>query len=180
MAAPNLPVNIDTTYVDDASDSSVKVHQQHHDEVHKVVNLFDDATPSTSGSVPAWNGTIHSSRVLDARDAKDKIGVDAAVTGAKTADMSTSTTKVYTLTGNTTFTFSGAPTGGNDGQAGAWTLVLKQDATGGRTVTWPTVKWPSGTAPSVSSAANSVDVYTFFTVDTGSTWYGFQSGKGLA
>lgn len=37
-------------------------------------------------------------------------------------------------------------------------LTLIQDATGGRTVTWPaTVKWPGGAAPALSTAANARD-----------------------
>jgi hypothetical protein len=41
VASLNLPVNVDTTYVDDAADPSVALHQQHHDGVHSLVNLFD-------------------------------------------------------------------------------------------------------------------------------------------
>lgn len=33
-----LPVNIDATSADNASDPSVKAHQQHHDTAHGVVN----------------------------------------------------------------------------------------------------------------------------------------------
>lgn len=57
-----------------------------------------------------------------------------------------------TLTGNCTYTFT-AP-------AGATTITLKlvQDATGSRTATWPaTVKWPGGTAPTLTTTASAVD-----------------------
>ena len=40
---PNLPVNIDTSYADDAADASRKIHQQHHDELHGYVNAHDGA-----------------------------------------------------------------------------------------------------------------------------------------
>lgn len=33
-----LPVNIDTTYGDSVADSTVKLHQQHHDEIHTLLN----------------------------------------------------------------------------------------------------------------------------------------------
>lgn len=47
MAGPGLPVNIDTTYPD-AGDSSVPIHQQHHDLIHAAVNAIDvDTLPST-------------------------------------------------------------------------------------------------------------------------------------
>lgn len=41
-------------------------------------------------------------------------------------------------------------------------LVLAQDATGGRTVTWPWyVRWPGGTAPALSTDPGSVDLIEF-------------------
>ena len=42
-------------------------------------------------------------------------------------------------------------------------LVLKQDGTGSREATWPeSVMWPSGTAPTLSTGANDVDIVCFF------------------
>lgn len=38
-------------------------------------------------------------------------------------------------------------------------LILVQDATGGRTATWPaSVLWPGGSPPVLSTAANAVDI----------------------
>lgn len=54
-----------------------------------------------------------------------------------------------------------------NGQTINWRL--KQDGTGSRTMTWPTsFKWPGGTVPTLSTAANAVDllVATYF-ADTG-------------
>lgn len=83
-----------------------------------------------------------------------------------------------TLTANVTFTFSGAPTSGT---AGSFTLILVQDATGSRTVSWPaSVDWPGGSAPTITSTANAVDVLTFLTTDGGTTWYGFAAGQNLS
>jgi hypothetical protein len=60
---------------------------------------------------------------------------------------------------DTTFTFSNT----QDGQC---ITVIITSTTG--TVTWPTVKWQNGSAP--TQTANSTDVYTF--VKAGSTFYG--------
>jgi hypothetical protein len=61
-----------------------------------------------------------------------------------------------TLGHNVTFTFTN-PTNG----VGSFTLILQQDSVGSRTVTWPaSVKWPGGTAPTLSTASNKVDVVT--------------------
>lgn len=73
---------------------------------------------------------------------------------ADTIDWTTGNKHKSTLTGNVTYTFT-APSGPTN-----ITLKLVQDATGSRTVTWPTsvMRWPGGTAPTLSTAANSVDI----------------------
>jgi hypothetical protein len=61
-----------------------------------------------------------------------------------------------TLGHNVTFTFTNPSNG-----VGSFTLILKQDSVGSRTVTWPaSVKWPGGTAPVISTAPNKTDVIT--------------------
>lgn len=83
----------------------------------------------------------------------------------------------YTLASNVTFTFSAVETG----WAVSFTLVLRQDATGGRTVTWPTsVRWNEATAPTLTTTANAVNVLTFLTTDGGANWLGFVAGTGMA
>lgn len=55
----------------------------------------------------------------------------------------------------------------------SFTLVLANDATPSRTITWPpAVKWPNATVPTRTTTANKIDVYTFFTYDAGTTWWG--------
>jgi len=73
-----------------------------------------------------------------------------------------------TMTGNVTYTFT-APSG-----PGRFQLMLVQDATGSRTATWPaSVKWPGGTAPTLSTAASSIDIITFYY--DGTDFYGVES-----
>ena len=74
-----------------------------------------------------------------------------------------------TLTGNCAMTYP-APSGG-----GQFTLLLKQDATGSRTVTWPsTVRWAGGTAPTLTATAGKTDVVAF--LSDGTYWLGFVGG----
>jgi hypothetical protein len=74
-----------------------------------------------------------------------------------------------TLTGNCTWTFTTSITSG----AVSFTLFLTNDATAGRTITWPvSVKWPGGTISTRTTTASRTDVYTFFTTDNGTNWYG--------
>jgi hypothetical protein len=78
-----------------------------------------------------------------------------------------------TLTAACTFTLSGA----TNGSSCSLTIALTQDGTGSRTVTWPgSVKWPSGTAPTLTTTANRTDFISLLSVNGGTTWYGFTSG----
>lgn len=56
----------------------------------------------------------------------------------------------------------------------SFTVILVQDATGGRTVSWTggaTVLWPGGTAPTQTATAGKGDAYEFF-ADGGGNWLG--------
>lgn len=78
-----------------------------------------------------------------------------------------------TLDANCTFTLT-AP---DSARPYSMVIILRQDSTGARTVTWPSsVKWPSDVAPVLTTTASSVDVVSLFTVDGGTTWYGFVAG----
>ena len=72
-----------------------------------------------------------------------------------------------TLTSNTTIA---APTNALSGQV--MNFIIKQDGTGNWTVTWNSVfKFPSGTAPTITAAAGSVDVVTMQYDATDEVWY---------
>jgi hypothetical protein len=103
----------------------------------------------------------------------------AANTGtAYTIDLTSGNVFELTLTGNCTFTFSNPPASGD---AGSFTLILKQDATGARTTVWPaSVKWAGGTKPTLTVTANAIDILAFVTTDAGTTWYGVAGGLAFA
>lgn len=92
------------------------------------------------------------------------------------ASVSSGTVKTVTLTANCTFTLAGAVAG----RVTALELVLTQDATGSRIVTWPaSVRWAGG-APTLSTAANAVDRIVLVSYNGGTTWYGDLIGKAYA
>ena len=55
MAGSSLPVNVDSTYADSGSDPTVQLHQQHHDAIHKIVNLFDKDATASQGQTWMWD-----------------------------------------------------------------------------------------------------------------------------
>ena len=82
-----------------------------------------------------------------------------------------------TLSGNTTVSFTGAPSTGATG----FSLSITQDAGGsGFTVTWPaSVKWPGGAAPELTATANKTDAFIFTTSDGGTSFVGLVAGKDI-
>ena len=88
---------------------------------------------------------------------------------AITVDLTNGTVQNLTLTGNATITMPTAVAGKS------FIIILSQDATGSRTVTWSTVSWPSGTAPTITSTASKKDIYSFFS--NGTSWFGTTIGQ---
>jgi hypothetical protein len=87
---------------------------------------------------------------------------------AITLALTNGTVQIITLTGNATITMPTATSGKS------FIMFLKQDATGSRTVTWSTVKWAGGTAPTITSIASRMDILSFFA--DGTNWYGVSVG----
>lgn len=84
---------------------------------------------------------------------------------------------VFTLTtsGSTTFTFTNPPA---NGVAYGFTLVVT--STGAHGLTWPgSVKWSNGVQP-LPPSSGETDVYSFFTYNAGTTWFGFLAGEAMA
>ena len=79
------------------------------------------------------------------------------------------TVQIITLTGTATITMPTAVAGKS------FILFLRQDATGSRAVTWSTVYWPGGTAPTITTTASKQDIFSFFS--DGTKWYGTTVGQ---
>ena len=90
-----------------------------------------------------------------------------------TIDADTAGAFSLTMSGNTTFTFSGVDSGTSVG------FVLQLTGNGS-TVTWPSsVDWAGGTAPD-APASGASNLYAFYTRDGGSNWIGVLSAAAYA
>lgn len=117
---------------------------------------------------------VVSNTVFEWRD-EHPLHTDLSVSGAHDIDYGLAETHDLTLTGNATFTLSGAVTG----QTTDIRLVLRQDGTGSRTVTWPgSITWAGGSEPTLQTAANAVDTIGLLSVDDGVSWFGYHATTG--
>jgi len=112
------------------------------------------AAAGASGQVLKTDGTG-----ITSWTAVNSTACSNALTYAGTTNVDWSVCPVQTMTfgaGNVIFTFANPTTGGR------YVLAIKQDATGSRTVTWPgTVRWPGGTAPTITTTASKTDYIGF-------------------
>jgi len=119
--------------------------------------LVDDTTPELGGELDAGSHTIGFTEYDNGNSST-----------ADTIDWKLSNKQKSALTGNCTFTFT-APS-----NPCSLLLKLTQDGTGSRTATWPaTVKWPGGTAPTLTTTASAIDIISFYW--DGTNYYGMSS-----
>lgn len=90
--------------------------------------------------------------------------VDNGNTGtSQTIAITNSTLQTYTLNGNCTFTMPTA-------DAGRSFAIFLKTGTGSFTATFTGVKWPAGSAPTITTTASRMDILTFYS--DGTNWYG--------
>ena len=82
---------------------------------------------------------------------------------AQTLSLTNGTVQTVTMTGNCTFTMPTAT-------AGKSFILIVNTGAGSFTGTFTSVKWPSGTAPTLTTTASRWDIFTF--VSDGTNWYG--------
>lgn len=83
------------------------------------------------------------------------------------ADWNNGNVQTITVQANRTFTFSNPKSGGR------YLLFITQGSGGSKLITWPTIKWRGGTAPTLTTAAGKIDIITL--VYDGSSYYGDAS-----
>jgi hypothetical protein len=147
------------------------------------LNTLDVTTQGTAEASKAVTSdgslvTNFADGVVQRPEMKDYSETKTALVAAASIAIDMTSGNVFTITPdqNTTFTFTNpSPTG----KSCSFTLVWTQDASD-RTIAWPaSVDWAGAAAPSVTSGSGKIDVYTFFTLDAGTIWYGFQAGADM-
>ena len=119
---------------------------------------FASAVPLPSGS------TLTNPTVTNYTETRYTANSSTAIT----LDLTNGTMQDITLTGSPTITMPAA-------SAGKSFLLMLRTGAGGYTVTWSTVKWAGGTAPTLTSTASRMDMFSFFS--DGTNWYGVTAGQ---
>lgn len=128
---------------------------------------------SQAGSLNLQDRTIQRPKLLDYGETVNVIGSIGG--GTQDIDLTLGNVVTGTVdTGTTTFTFSNPSA---SGVCCSFTLILENG--GSQTVNWPaSVVWTNGAAPTLTASGK--DILTFFTVDAGTTWYGFLAGEDMS
>jgi len=125
----------------------------------------------TPNSATFTTATINN-RIIETVNAIGSVGSTATI------DWSAGDVQTLTLTNNCTLTFTNPP---SSGKTQTLTLVVYQDATGGRTLTYPTgIRWSYGQAPVLTTTPTYRDVLSFITYDGGTTYLGAYSMASVA
>lgn len=128
-------------------------------------NVFVGKTAFGSTTTPTDAVNITGNLIVAGQYNSTKFALTDGATIA--LDWNNANVQSVTLGGNRTFTFANPKTGGR------YLIILKQDATGSRTVTWPTIKWAGGTTPTLTTTANKYDLITL--IYDGTNYYGSAS-----
>jgi hypothetical protein len=97
-----------------------------------------------------------SNAIIYATSIIQSTSTNATSGAAATLNWNNGANQRLTLTANCTLTFSNPVAGAK------YTIELIQDVTGTRTVTFPTIKWASGSAPVLTTTAAKVDIISLY------------------
>jgi hypothetical protein len=122
-------------------------------------NTFPSSLATLTGSQTLTNKTLTNPTVTNYVETRFTANSSTAIT----LDLANGTMQDITLTGSPTITMPTAT-------AGKSFILLLRSGSGSYAVTWSTVKWPGGTAPTVTTTASRLDIYSFFS--DGTNWYG--------
>jgi len=139
--------------------------------------LVDDTTPQLGGNLDLNSSNITGTGdITPTGDMKPTTYQDTVGTESSGAlNLSTGNVFSHAPSANVTYVFNNPP---SSGTAFGFTLKVSPSAT--ITQTWPaSVDWAGGTAPD-ATASGETDVFTFYTQDGGTTYFGFQAGNAMA
>ena len=132
--------------------------------IYAQIGAVSGTVVTETGTQTLTNKTLTNPTINNYTEGTVAIGT---VTTSHTFDLTSGTLQTATLTASTACTFT-MPTASS---GKSFLLVLNQAATTGNgTATFTSVLWAGGSAPTVTAAAGSIDMFSF--VSDGTSWYG--------
>jgi hypothetical protein len=129
------------------------------DDANETTIAVTNPTADRTVTLPDASLTVAGINIVQSFSAAQRGGITALTDGATiTPDFAASNNFSVTLGGNRTLA---NPSNLTAGQSGV--IVVTQDGTGGRTLAFGNQwRWPGGTAPTLTTAANAVDVIAYY------------------
>ena len=137
------------------------------------LNYLDIATLGLTAASKAVTADANGVVTLDNGFSEEYAAVTSS-SNAVSLNLQTAGNFSHDLTENTTISFTNPAA---SGKASFATLKIIQGSTA-RTITWnSSIKWAADTAPTLSTANDAVDIFTFYTIDGGTNYYGIVAGQ---
>ncbi len=134
--------------------------------------LHDPPTVPVKASGAELRTATDDAKFLTPKSVADAAALVALTDAATIAvDLAGGTNFTVTLAGNRTL---GAPSNAKPGMSG--TILIKQDATGSRTLAYNTAWKPFGSTPSLTTTANAVDLLTWIVEGSGKVRFTLAKG----
>jgi hypothetical protein len=147
------------------------------DAADNALEIKMTATPSAATRALEVKNSSGTSQYSVTADGAVKSKMHTETYGATTTfDLNESNFFTVTLTGDSTFALSNSTTGQR------FVIRVVQDGTGSHGVTWWSgLKWANATAPTLTTAANSIDTFGFICTDSSTPVYeGYIIGQNVA
>lgn len=135
-------------------------------------STFDNAIARYDGTTGSkiQNSNITIDDTGNILNYNEKCNTDSG-SGTKNIDWSTGNIFEFTMSGTITLTFSHLVAGKSI------TTIFIQDGSGNHTVNWPSMTWPGGSAPTLTTTGSAVDIISLFVRADGTTVCGFLAGS---
>lgn len=147
--------------------------------VASVINFSGPSVEVVEDTVTPGVFTITITGTAGGSATDETIYTYATVDGTETINANVYKNYVVNLNQNWTFTLTPIIVE-NQGYKHSVYLYLKQDSTGGRTITWPSsISWDVSQEPILTTSPNKMDIVYLETIDGGTTWIGSQIGGNI-
>ena len=140
-----------------------------------TITKFSSATTLATSTITDNGTTVTIAAASSIQGVKETYATTAPTSSVVTIDLNTTTVALLTLNASvTSFTINNLTAG----KVNSFTIVTVPNGSV-YTITWTFggvgVKWPSGTAPTLTTTNGKYDIFSF--IYDGTNWYGFIGGQ---